>query len=281
MSPSARRVAKSPWVERMNPWRSTNRKRGSRTTLTRPLRPQGAWGRRTVMPCWPWGTRLVWFPLRYSSWPPPSPTACPRPLRHITRSATMTPQSRVNRRNLSLTARYKFSVCSFISPGLVLTFESDCWILIPFHWYFYFSLQFSELSDLTDRPLVGALTSRLQALHSQLQAFVEQVDTVGKAPLGGRDSRVEGASPPPSPCVAIPCSGDGQDQENRAEEKVKDKKHNPPLYFLSPSWFSFSLFSVSFACFLFLSFILMPKHYFGWPSLNPIPMCYNFSTWRE
>ncbi|TMS15767.1 Protein SOGA1 [Larimichthys crocea] len=34
--------------------------------------------------------------------------------------------------------------------------------------------QISELSDLADRPLVGALTSRLQALHTQLQAFVEQ-----------------------------------------------------------------------------------------------------------
>uniref|UniRef100_A0A087X2R5 Microtubule crosslinking factor 2 n=1 Tax=Poecilia formosa TaxID=48698 RepID=A0A087X2R5_POEFO len=47
----------------------------------------------------------------------------------------------------------------------------------------------SELSDLADRPLVGALTSRLQALHTQLQAFVEQVDGLGKPPSGGRDAQ--------------------------------------------------------------------------------------------
>uniref|UniRef100_A0A8C6T991 Suppressor of glucose, autophagy associated 1 n=1 Tax=Neogobius melanostomus TaxID=47308 RepID=A0A8C6T991_9GOBI len=43
----------------------------------------------------------------------------------------------------------------------------------------------SELSDLSDRPLVGALTGRLQALHSQLQAFVEQVDGLNRAPSSG------------------------------------------------------------------------------------------------
>uniref|UniRef100_H3D021 Microtubule crosslinking factor 2 n=1 Tax=Tetraodon nigroviridis TaxID=99883 RepID=H3D021_TETNG len=36
--------------------------------------------------------------------------------------------------------------------------------------------EISELSDLVDRPLVAALTSRLQALHAHLQAFVEQPD---------------------------------------------------------------------------------------------------------
>ncbi|KAK7884647.1 hypothetical protein WMY93_027770 [Mugilogobius chulae] len=45
--------------------------------------------------------------------------------------------------------------------------------------------QISELSDLSDRPLVGALTSRLQALHSQLQAFVERVDGLSRAPHSG------------------------------------------------------------------------------------------------
>ncbi|MEQ2211074.1 hypothetical protein XENOCAPTIV_025685 [Xenoophorus captivus] len=77
--------------------------------------------------------------------------------------------------------------------------------------------QISELSDLADRPLVGALTSRLQALHTQLQTFVEQVDSLGTPPTGGRDAHVEGASPPASPCTSIPCSGD--DQENKAEGK--------------------------------------------------------------
>ncbi|XP_072304775.1 microtubule cross-linking factor 2 [Eucyclogobius newberryi] len=45
--------------------------------------------------------------------------------------------------------------------------------------------QISELSDLSDRPLVGALTSRLQALHSQLQAFVERADGLSRAPPTG------------------------------------------------------------------------------------------------
>ncbi|KAM8754948.1 microtubule cross-linking factor 2 isoform 1-T1 [Acanthopagrus schlegelii] len=82
--------------------------------------------------------------------------------------------------------------------------------------------QISELSDLADRPLVGALTSRLQALHTQLQAFVEQVDSLGKAPAGGRDPQVEGESPPASPCASLPCSGDGQDGPNTLEQKQPD-----------------------------------------------------------
>ncbi|XP_008301700.1 protein SOGA1-like, partial [Stegastes partitus] len=77
--------------------------------------------------------------------------------------------------------------------------------------------QISELSDLSDRPLVGALTSRLQALHTQLQAFVERVDGLGKPPAGGRDAQVE-----PPPCASITCSGDGQDDQNRAAEKQPD-----------------------------------------------------------
>ncbi|XP_070695715.1 microtubule cross-linking factor 2 [Pempheris klunzingeri] len=82
--------------------------------------------------------------------------------------------------------------------------------------------QISELSDLADRPLVGALTSRLQALHTQLQAFVERVDTLGKPPSGSRDPQVEGASPLASPCASLPCSGDDQDGLNTAEEKQPD-----------------------------------------------------------
>ena len=93
--------------------------------------------------------------------------------------------------------------------------------------------QISELSDLADRPLVGALTSRLQALHTQLQAFVEQVDSLGKAPAGGRDPQVEGESPLASPCASLPCSGDGQDGPNTPEQKVQDKKLTPPLHSLS------------------------------------------------
>ncbi|XP_041654864.1 protein SOGA1 isoform X2 [Cheilinus undulatus] len=79
--------------------------------------------------------------------------------------------------------------------------------------------QISELSDLADRPLVGALTSRLQALHAQLQCFVERVDNVGKASPGVRDPQVEGASPLASPCASLPSSGDTLNGLNTAEKK--------------------------------------------------------------
>ncbi|XP_053173363.1 protein SOGA1 [Scomber japonicus] len=85
--------------------------------------------------------------------------------------------------------------------------------------------QISELSDLADRPLVGALTSRLQALHTQLQAFVEHVDNLGKSPAGGRDPQVEGASPLTSPCTSLPSSGDNLDGLNTAEQKQPDYRH--------------------------------------------------------
>ncbi|KAM4570698.1 microtubule cross-linking factor 2 isoform 2-T2 [Fundulus diaphanus] len=88
--------------------------------------------------------------------------------------------------------------------------------------------QISELSDLADRPLVGALTSRLQALHTQLQAFVEQVDSLGKPPAWGRDAQVEGASPPASPCTSIPCSRDDQDQEKTLGEKPDCRDQSDP-----------------------------------------------------
>lgn len=51
--------------------------------------------------------------------------------------------------------------------------------------------QISDLSELSDRPLVGALTGRLQALHTQLQAFVERVDGLSKPPSADLDSPVE------------------------------------------------------------------------------------------
>nr|XP_019945079.1 PREDICTED: protein SOGA1 isoform X2 [Paralichthys olivaceus] len=75
--------------------------------------------------------------------------------------------------------------------------------------------QISELSDLADRPLVGALTSRLQALHNQLQAFVERVDSLGKSSASGRDPQVEGAPP----LASLVCSGDDLDRINTPEEK--------------------------------------------------------------
>ncbi|RVE70221.1 hypothetical protein OJAV_G00062860 [Oryzias javanicus] len=85
--------------------------------------------------------------------------------------------------------------------------------------------QIAELSDLADRPLVGALTSRLQALQSQLQAFVEQVDSQSRPASDTRDPQVEGASPPASPRPSVPRSEDAQD--NRAEEKQPDCRDPP------------------------------------------------------
>ncbi|KAF6726067.1 Protein SOGA1, partial [Oryzias melastigma] len=85
--------------------------------------------------------------------------------------------------------------------------------------------QIAELSDLADRPLVGALTSRLQALQSQLQAFVEQVDSQSRPASDTRDPQVEGAPPPASPRPSVPCSEDTQD--NRAEEKQPDCRDQP------------------------------------------------------
>ncbi|KAM3617202.1 uncharacterized protein V6R79_003284 [Siganus canaliculatus] len=77
--------------------------------------------------------------------------------------------------------------------------------------------QISELSDLADRPLVAALTSRLQALHTQLQVFVEQVDSLGKPPAAGKEPEVDTESP-----LTSPCPGDGHDGLNTAEGKQPD-----------------------------------------------------------
>lgn len=122
-----------------------------------------------------------------------------------------------------------------------------CYVFVP---------QISELSDLADRPLVGALTSRLQALHAQLQAFVERVDSLGKPPAGGMDPQVEGESPLASPCAPLPCSGDGQDGLNTAEEKVNEKKHTPPFtscHSLSLSFIYFQSFFQDFTfCWIFI-----------------------------
>ncbi|XP_057716508.1 protein SOGA1 isoform X2 [Corythoichthys intestinalis] len=78
--------------------------------------------------------------------------------------------------------------------------------------------QISELSDLADRPLVGALTSRLQALHGQLQVFVECVDNLGKPSIGAG----EAASSSTSPFKSSSCSGDEHDTLKTAEEKQPD-----------------------------------------------------------
>ncbi|XP_061688447.1 protein SOGA1 [Syngnathoides biaculeatus] len=84
--------------------------------------------------------------------------------------------------------------------------------------------QISELSDLADRPLVGALTSRLQALHSQLQVFVERVDTLGKSSLPAS----EGQSSLTSPVNPLSCSEGKQDTLKTTEEKLDCRDQSLP-----------------------------------------------------
>ncbi|XP_019907383.2 protein SOGA1 isoform X3 [Esox lucius] len=55
--------------------------------------------------------------------------------------------------------------------------------------------QQAQPSELQDLPLVEALTGRLRALHTQLQDFVERVESLGTTPP--RRAQVEGASPLP------------------------------------------------------------------------------------
>uniref|UniRef100_A0A4W5M2B8 Microtubule crosslinking factor 2 n=1 Tax=Hucho hucho TaxID=62062 RepID=A0A4W5M2B8_9TELE len=79
--------------------------------------------------------------------------------------------------------------------------------------------QQSQPSELQDLPLVEALTGRLRALHTQLQAFVKRVESLGSAPPGRE--QVEGASPLPllseagdsvvdAPSASHPCPPDDQ-----------------------------------------------------------------------
>lgn len=69
-----------------------------------------------------------------------------------------------------------------------------------------------------DRPLVAALTSRLQALHAHLQAFVEQVDGLVKPIAGGKDTEEDGESPLASNGSPLPCPDNVQDGANPAEK---------------------------------------------------------------
>lgn len=132
------------------------------------------------------------------------------------------------------------------------------------------TLQVCELSDLGDRPLVGALTSRLQALQAQLQTFVERVDGLAKPALGGRDPAEEegGCGRPGSP----PRPADSQSAAN----KVNARKHTiffffprHPLSFISSSiriTFFFFVLVTSFAVFFFsfyLVFSQLLNHRFG------------------
>ncbi|KAJ8015989.1 hypothetical protein DPEC_G00002470 [Dallia pectoralis] len=55
--------------------------------------------------------------------------------------------------------------------------------------------QQGQLSELQDLPLVEALTGRLRALHTQLQDFVDRVESIGTNPPGR--AQVEGTSPMP------------------------------------------------------------------------------------
>lgn len=90
-------------------------------------------------------------------------------------------------------------------PGLLSTKPWDVFVVV----------QISELSDLVDRPLVAALSSRLQALHAHLQAFMEQVDSLVKRPAARKGSAEEGGCPPATNGSPLPCSGDIVDTVER------------------------------------------------------------------
>ncbi|XP_041712000.1 protein SOGA1 isoform X3 [Coregonus clupeaformis] len=88
--------------------------------------------------------------------------------------------------------------------------------------------QQAQPSELQDLPLVEALTGRLRALHTQLQAFVKRVESLGSAPPGRE--QVEGTSPLPllseagdsvtdAPSASHPCPPDDQAGEITAEQK--------------------------------------------------------------
>ncbi|CAB1336300.1 unnamed protein product, partial [Coregonus sp. 'balchen'] len=88
--------------------------------------------------------------------------------------------------------------------------------------------QQAQPSKLQDLPLVEALTGRLRALHTQLQAFVKRVESFGSAPPGRE--QVEGTSPLPllseagdsvtdAPSASHPCPPDDQAGEITAEQK--------------------------------------------------------------
>lgn len=79
--------------------------------------------------------------------------------------------------------------------------------------------QISELSDLSDRPLVGALTGRLQALHSQLQAFVEQVDGLSRAPSSG--SQEDSPLTPSTNCSQVNAAAHKPDSRDQSEPEVR------------------------------------------------------------
>ncbi|XP_031660074.1 protein SOGA1 isoform X5 [Oncorhynchus kisutch] len=88
--------------------------------------------------------------------------------------------------------------------------------------------QQSQPSEHQDLPLVEALTGRLRALHTQLQAFVKRVESLGSAPPGRE--QVEVASPLPllseagdsvvdTPSASHPCPPDDQAGEITAGQK--------------------------------------------------------------
>ncbi|XP_013990675.2 protein SOGA1 isoform X5 [Salmo salar] len=88
--------------------------------------------------------------------------------------------------------------------------------------------QQSQPSELQDLPLVDALTGRLRALHTQLQAFVKRVESLGSGPPGRE--QVEGASPLPllseagdsvvdAHSASHPCPPDDQAGEITAGQK--------------------------------------------------------------
>lgn len=81
---------------------------------------------------------------------------------------------------------------------------------------------------------MAALSSRLQALHAHLQAFMEQVDSLVKRPAGRKDAAGDGGCPLASNGSPLHCSGDSQDGVDSAEER---KVNTLLLVFISSEFY--------------------------------------------
>uniref|UniRef100_A0A3Q3D7L6 Microtubule crosslinking factor 2 n=1 Tax=Hippocampus comes TaxID=109280 RepID=A0A3Q3D7L6_HIPCM len=110
--------------------------------------------------------------------------------------------------------------------------ESNCLPSSPSIYHSVCSNEAAESCELEKvQPLVGALTSRLQALHGQLQVFVEHVDSLGKSSLG------EGQSSLTSSVNVLSCAEDQRDALKTAEEKVKHMTFTPCHHSFSVCFF--------------------------------------------
>lgn len=124
--------------------------------------------------------------------------------------------------------------------------------------------------------MVAALTSRLQALHAHLQAFVEQVDGLVKPAAGGKDTEEDGESPLASNGGPLPCPDNSQDGADLAE-KVNTLLFTPFTHFL----FRFSVIISAGISFILRFLFKVQSFIMFWlnntPNAHP-HRCFNFKS---